>query len=1392
MYNPVSTYRLQFNKDFTFNDAEALVEYFAELGIVTLYASPIFAAVRGSTHGYDVINPYLINPEIGTEEQLRRLIGKLQQHGIGWIQDIVPNHMAYHTDNPWLLDVLEKGALSPYAKVFDFSWSNELHAARPMVPFLGKTLEDTIAAGELSVRYHGTRLNLHASDMYFPLHPRSYGAVLSGQSLPASIEALLNQVEELHQITDPIQYALRWHEMLLQLASITEGPAIKDLFSKALNSINSDPTRLRKLADSQPYRLCHWRETDEKINYRRFFLVNGLICLNMQDEKVFAMYHERIATFVKEGLFQGLRVDHIDGLLDPAKYLSRLRELCGPECYIVVEKILEHGELLDARWPIQGTTGYDFLGAVNNLFTRSSAENRLSKFYRTLTRDDRPVPERILEKKQYILEHHMRGELKNLVTYFQTHLTPAENEPDLHIKNVTVVSEGIKLLLVELPVYRFYGNHLPLDKNERTALMSVLENCKTKRPDLSSFFTHVSDQLGNDQGASFEWLHFYQRCMQFTGPLMAKGVEDTLMYTYNRFVGHNEVGDSPEFFGLTTKEFHALMQQRQRYWPLTMNATSTHDTKRGEDVRMRLNVLPDLADQWIAQVKQWMDLNRPLKIDDAPDENDEYFIYQNLIGVYPHGEPDDLLDRMKAFMTKAVREAKRHSDWGEPNEAYESAVAHFLEEILAADSDFLKVFVPFSRRISDFGMINSLSQLVLKTTCPGVPDTYQGTTNWDLSLVDPDNRRPVDFNREQEHLRNRSSFRDEWKDRDRGKIKGWLLQQLLRFRKSHEPVFSKGQYVPLEVEGRRAEHCVAYARQLKKSWVVVVLPLNIARFTEAADNWSAHWENTTVLLPAHAPQRGHSMFSEAPVEHRGSLKVSELLKEYPVALLHFEEENSKREAGIVLAISSLPGPYGVGDLGTEARNFADFLHRSRQRVWQLLPINPAQTHAFSPYSAYSAMAGSLVYISPDDLADAGLIDRGLCEVELNRTTADYQQALRLKTFLLRHAYQTFKRGERGEFAALAQAFARFTERESYWLTDFALFEVLREKHQHAPWMLWPESLRDRHSSALAAVLEDHADEIEWYKWTQFIFDTQWRQLKDYCQQRDIKLLGDVPFYMDHNSADVWAHRELFALHDDGSMAGVAGVPPDYFSEDGQLWGMPVYNWEAMRGQDYGWFVRRLNRQLEQFDMLRLDHFRAFASYWEVPAGASTAKGGSWKNGPGAALFSALRKSRDNHPFVLIAEDLGEITEDVYALRDELQMPGMYVLQFAFDDHVGSNLHSPHRHTEKGVVYTGTHDNNTTRGWFRKELTAARRATLEQYAGKKISASNVASTLIHMTYASVANMAIVPLQDILDLNEPARLNTPGTVNTRNWRWRLREIPDEDEAERLCHLTRLFGR
>ena len=690
--NPVSTYRIQFNSNFTFADFEKIIPYLHELGVRTIYASPIFESTPLSTHGYDATDPNEINPEIGTEEQLLNISRELKKRSMYWLQDIVPNHLAFHENNNYLMDVLRNGQSSRYAHWFDILWDHPEFHDKLMVPFPGSELEKQLKL---------------------------------------------------------------------------------------------------KLPDAEHYVITQWQDTDKKINYRRFFLVNGLICTNVHDNRVFSEYHELIKKLLYPKVFDGLRVDHVDGLYDPTKYLNDLRELAGERCYIIVEKILEAQEQMPHYWPVQGNTGYDFLGMANNLFTNWAAGYELTALYYDITRDDTPIENQVREKKAYILHQHMCGELDNLVRLYKE-CCLADNEI-----NDDEIRKSIAEYLISCPVYRYYDDNIPVmpcDKNKSQK--------KLKK--------------------------FYNRCMQFTGPLMAKGVEDTLMYTYNRFIGHNEVGGTPEFFGYSIQKFHDMMKFRYEHWRYSLNGTSTHDTKRGEDVRARLNVITCFYDDWTALVKQWMEENRKFKTKGWPDDNDEYFVYQTIAGSYPFEFENDYIDRLIAYFQKALREAKRYSNWANPNADYENATVNFINKILDKESTFRKTFIPFLEKVNIFGVLNSLGQLILKFTCPGIPDIYQGTELWDLSLVDPDNRRPVDYNSRRKILEQEAAFDELLKNYRTGEVKLHLIHMLLRIRNEYEQILTEGEYVPVTIDEKYNGHVLAFMRKHDRSAIFVSVPVTYA------------------------------------------------------------------------------------------------------------------------------------------------------------------------------------------------------------------------------------------------------------------------------------------------------------------------------------------------------------------------------------------------------------------------------------------------------------------------------------------------------------------------------------------------------------------------------------
>lgn len=1344
---PCSTYRMQFNKSFTFSHLEEVLPYLYQLGVSTIYASPVFEAMPGSTHGYDVINPHRINPELGTEAQLRQIRRKMAEYGMTWVQDIVPNHMAFDSRNPWVYDLLQKGSSSSFYPYFDLFHEG----SKLMVPFLGETLEDAIENGALTLITENGTAALRYYEATFPLN---------------------EQAQQLWQ----------------QMDGNPEGPATHTPATKNL---------IRQLCDKQFYRLCHWQETSRKINYRRFFTINGLIGMNMQDAQVFAHYHQYLAQLVREGIFDGLRIDHIDGLNDPSAYLNQLKNLVGEDTYVIVEKILQHDEDLPPLWNCEGTTGYDFLALVNNLFSRSGAQKKFSKFLTRLTDSHDDYKQLSRESKQLILNNYMAGELEYLTDLFLTLLPPEEHKARIPLQ--TILAE----LMVKLSVYRFYGSTFPLPDPEANVLRDLLQQIATEQPTLEPtvrLLTHALFEKPSwaDKPFNGELQRAYKRLMQFTGPLMAKGVEDTVMYRYYRFVAHNEVGDHPDAFGISIEAFHEQMVRRQQLWPHTLNCTATHDTKRGEDIRARLNTLSEVPELWQEKFLHWRKLNRPWKTKGMPDAADEYFLYQTLVGTLPlDGGPDDhYKDRVAAYIPKALREGKRHTHWEKPNKDYEQAAIDFVLKLLSAGQPFLSSLTDFVKTISDAAIVNSLSQTVLKYSCPGVPDLYQGTELWDYSLVDPDNRRPVDYSARHKTLseiaEGKANIRTLWHSRNDGRIKLSLTKELAHLRKNEAALFEQGDYMPLEVKGRYAKHILAFARRYSHRCLIVVVPLHVLTIMQEQQKEvdEINWHHTHIVIPPHLPAEFHFAGTDRRLAHEGSIWAGDLFEEHPYACLLSTAPEKKRGAGILLSITSLPGAYGVGDLGKDAHRFVDWLAEAGQKYWQLLPLNPTEAMAgHAPYSSYSAMAANPLLISPDMLMSEQLLtDKDLKQMRVPAgETADYSAATEIRNLLFEIAYSNFTAQSDTK---LQPAFAAFCEQESYWLDDMALFKALKDTHGGSPWYAWESEFKFREAAALKMFVQQHSEALNKIKFLQFLFHRQWYSLRKHATAAGVQLFGDMPFYVSYDSVDVWANPQLFCLDQDGQMTGVAGVPPDYFCETGQLWGMPTYNWNAMRRQNYEWWIRRLKRNLEFFDLLRIDHFRAFQDYWQVPAGEKTAMNGRWLPGPGKEFFDAVTLQLGSLPFV--AEDLGEEMDAVYELRRKTGLPGMKVLQFAWGENMPVSVDVPHHHEENSIVYTGTHDNNTTMGWYKEETNKASHKRMHHYLGLKPKQKNIHEILSRLAYSSVARLAILPMQDVLGTDAETRMNTPGQ-SKGNWLWRMPEnVLTHKLASRLREWVKLYDR
>ena len=905
---PAATYRLQFHAGCTFAQATRLLPYLAALGISDLYASPLFQARRGSLHGYSVTNPLQLHPELGSPARFEAMVRKLRSLGLGLLLDVVPNHMALSHTNPWWQDVLENGQSSPYAAFFDIEWDPPYRSLknRILLPILGRPYGHCLEDQELTLHLSPEGFAVHYYDHRFPLDPKSYLPILThrlddlktalGADNPDVIR-ILGVISLIHNLPARTVGSLKKRRERLHWRDIIKknlwllydrSPRLREFLDENLRQFNGrrgDPasfTLLDQLLREQPYRLAHWLVSLEMINYRRFFSINDLIGIRVEDPQVFTATHGLLFKLVEEGKVTGLRLDHIDGLHDPSAYLQRLQgELQarrpaganGP-CYVVVEKILAKDEPLPASWPVAGTTGYDFLGVLNNLFVAAEGLAEMEAFYRQVTGMPIFWPDVVYEKKKFIMASLFGGEVHNLEDELATLAAADRQAMDVSRRELLSALTEISACL---PVYRTYTCSYTVAPVDRDAIEAALAEARRRQPALTELaldflrrilLLEFSDHMAEDQKKS--WLRFVCRWQQFTGPIMAKGLEDTAAYVYNPLLSLNEVGGCRQ--AVTPAAFHTFCRERLRRWPATMNATSTHDTKRSEDVRARLNVLTEIPQLWHQKLQTWRAWHAPRKGirngAPVPDANEEIFIYQTLLGAWPldPAEVPEFQERLRSYLIKALREAKVHSRWIEPRQDYEKAVLAFVDDILneTPGNVFLPDFLEFQEQLAYFGALNSLSQVLLKITAPGVPDIYQGTELWDFSLVDPDNRRPVDFSRRQrmlQELQAREAAGDPalpgellaaWRD---GRVKLFLTYKALLIRQSSRELFAAGDYLPLEVAGPAREHVVAFARHRKDQWVIVAAGRFFARLTTPAHPpvGEAVWQQTRLLLPAAAP-----------------------------------------------------------------------------------------------------------------------------------------------------------------------------------------------------------------------------------------------------------------------------------------------------------------------------------------------------------------------------------------------------------------------------------------------------------------------------------------------------------------------------------------------------------
>ncbi|PZV10351.1 MAG: malto-oligosyltrehalose synthase [Leptolyngbya sp.] len=924
---PIATYRLQFHSGFNFEAAHAIANYLAALGISDLYASPIFKARAGSTHGYDIVDPTQINPEIGTPEQFDALVNRLQQHQIGWLQDIVPNHMAYDSTNQYLMDVLENGPDSEAIEFFDIEWNHAYDSfkGRVLAPLLGDLYGNCLENGEIQLTYDETGLNVNYHSLKLPVRIESYARFITtnlgqltkalGRNHPDFIK-LLGSLYLIKSIPAETKGRERYDQIVFVKGLLWElysqNREIKDFFDAnviSFNGIANDPESfnlLDSLLSEQFYRLSSWKVGAEEINYRRFFTVNELISVKVETTKVFHKTHVLIEQWIKDGKVTGLRVDHIDGLYHPAEYLERLREKVG-DVYITVEKILELQEQMPAEWQTQGTSGYEFLNYLNGVFCQSQHESALQTIYTRFTGARTSYEQLMADNKHLIIDKNLGGDVDNLAQRLKSLSGQTRQGVDFTAYGLR---RSLREVLALFPVYRTYVASDQVSEADRGYIQTAIAQSKERIPLLINELNYIEKLLLRQEeellteAQKEERLHFVMKFQQLTGPLMAKGVEDTTLYIYNRLLSLNEVGGNPSHFGITLEQFHDFNRKKCNYWMHSMNASATHDTKRGEDVRARLNVLSEMPSDWEDQVQRWAEINRDkkqqIKGKSIPDRNDEYFLYQTLVGSFPFAEADfsEFRDRIKEYIIKAIREAKVHTAWLRPNSTYEQGYLDFIDKLIdfEVDNEFLEAFRPFQKQIATYGIFNSLSQVLLKNTAPGVPDLYQGCELWDLSLVDPDNRRPVDYAQRQAYLQEiqagietdcLSLMKDLLATKEDGRVKLFLTYRILQARQNYQMLFQQGDYQPLEVSGIFADHLIAFARTFEGQMAIAIAPRFLSHVIQPNELPldRSVWQDTQINLPSTMPEQWINVITTQSLLAKAAIKAGDALQQFPVALL---------------------------------------------------------------------------------------------------------------------------------------------------------------------------------------------------------------------------------------------------------------------------------------------------------------------------------------------------------------------------------------------------------------------------------------------------------------------------------------------------------------------------
>ena len=938
---PSCTYRLQFNRQFTFLQARELVPYLHGLGVSDAYSSPYFQARAESLHGYEISDHNKLNAAIGSREEYDGWIAELHGHGMGQLLDFVPNHMGIAEPlNQWWMDVLENGPSSMYAPYFDIDWhplKSDLRG-KVLLPILSDQYGRVLERGELQVHFEEGAFYLSYYDRRLPIAPGTYRHILeiARQNLAkykqedfyAEFQSILTALEYLPKRTEtnPQRVAERVREKEIVKRRLErrceEAPQVQQAIEKAMRQINGTPGAARsfdaldELLNAQSYRLAFWRVAAEEINYRRFFDINDLAAIRMELPEVFEATHQLVLDLVRAGAVTGLRIDHPDGLYLPQEYFEKLQRRCaealgialpqdGRAIYMVLEKILTGSETLPKDWPVHGTTGYDFASQVTQLLVDSSAETAVTKTFHRFLGHSLQFGHLVYAKKLLV----MRLALANDVDVLGN-MVDRLSEQNRWYRDFTLeaLARAVRETIACFPVYRTYlAPGRPVRDEDRQVVERAVAAAKRRNPVIEeSVFNFVRDILlfrfpeNLDEEARAAHTDFVLKFQQATGPIMAKGVEDTAFYIYNRLAALNEVGGEPQQFGLSVDGFHQRNLDRQRDWPATLLATSTHDTKRSEDVRARMIAISEMPELWRRSLPRWRVANRRWKrsVNDAeaPDANEEYLLYQTLVGTWPmqpSGEPEETstpeyVERLQTYMAKALNEAKINTSWIQPNEEWLAAMRDFIAKILETSlkAKFFPSFLPVAKEIARLGAINSLAQTLLKLTSPGVPDIYQGNEIWDFSLVDPDNRRPVDYKRRREMLAQLAQTKprelvDLWPD---GRIKMFLTQRALQFRREHVDLFRRGGYLPLRASGTFAECCISFARELNGQWVVVIAPRLSSRigFPPVGEKW----KDTLVDLPeALVLDNAREIFTGRQFHHEGRrISASDAMSILPFAV----------------------------------------------------------------------------------------------------------------------------------------------------------------------------------------------------------------------------------------------------------------------------------------------------------------------------------------------------------------------------------------------------------------------------------------------------------------------------------------------------------------------------